>query len=320
MKPYIIRSERADDYHSISEVNAAAFDYSYRMGEATLVNVLRSRKAFDPDLSLVAELDRRVIGHVLFSPQQVVVGGKVLDAVLLAPIAVDPAFQKKGVGSQLINEGHRRAKEKGCHFSLLLGHPSYYPRFGYQPNMWSSSNVLLPLNDIPSLSKSVKERRIQAADLEGLSAMWDIWHQGIDMAFKPDASVTAWISPSKTIQAAAIDIDGHLSGYLRYDINHPEKILSILARDTESLVELCAYLKSRLKADSDSRFLSMPISPESYGRLKEPIPYRTEVSTGPEKMIKILNENSPIVEYCNGVMSGELSPGSIIWPVEFDVC
>lgn len=316
-----LRSERINDYHSISVVNAAAFNYSYGMGEVTLINVLRSRKAFDPDLSLVAELNNRIIGHVLFTPQQVFVGGKLLDAVILAPIAVYPEFQNKGIGTVLIEEGHKRAKEKGFHFSLLLGHPGYYPRFGYQSKMWSNSNVLLPVNEIPSSSKSVKERRIQVTDLESLYGMWELWNQGVDMAFKPESSITSWISPGKGIQASVIEADGNFTGYLRYEKDNPERILSILARDSESLMEICSYIKSKMvPGDTGSKFLSLPISSESCERNKVTLDYQTEVNTGPEKMLKILDDNSSITDYCEEVISGKRAPGNVIWPVEFDVC
>ncbi|MGM0882313.1 MAG: GNAT family N-acetyltransferase [Bacillota bacterium] len=321
MKQCTIRSERINDYHSISDVNAAAFNYSYGMGEATLINVLRSRRAFDPDLSLVAEVNNRIIGHVLFTPQQVYVGGKLLDAVILAPIAVFPEFQNKGIGTLLIEEGHKRAKEKGFHFSLLLGHPGYYPRFGYQSKMWSNSNVLLPENEIPFSSKSVKERRIQATDLESLNGMWEIWNQGVDMAFKPESSITSWISPGKGIQASSIEVDGNFSGYVRYEKDNPGRILSILAIDSESLMEICAHIKSKLVlGDTESKFLSLPISPESCERNKLTLEYQTEVNSGPEKMLNILDESSAITNYCEEVTAGKRAPGNIIWPVEFDVC
>ncbi|WP_081417255.1 GNAT family N-acetyltransferase [Paenibacillus sp. Soil522] len=321
LKQCTIRSERITDYQSISDVNAAAFTYSYGMGEVTLINVFRSRRAFDPDLSLVAELDNRIIGHVLFTPQQVFVGDKLLDAVILAPIAVYPEFQNKGIGTVLIEEGHKRAKEKGFHFSLLLGHPGYYPRFGYLSKMWSNSNVLLPVNEIPLSSKFVKERRIHVTDLESLNGMWEIWNQGIDMAFKPESSITSWISPGKGIQASAIEVDGNFSGYLRYGKDNPGRILNILARDSESLMEICAYIKSKLVLDNtESKFLFLPISPESCERNQVTLDYQTEVNSGPEKMLKILNDNSSITDYCEEVISGKRAPGNIIWPVEFDVC
>lgn len=97
--------------------------------EAALVADLTAGEAFDPELSLVAEKDERIIGHVLFTRAR---AGSV-DAALLAPLAVAPEWQGRGVGSALAREGLKRAATLGYGIALVLGHPTYYPRFGFEP-------------------------------------------------------------------------------------------------------------------------------------------------------------------------------------------
>ncbi|MFE5322205.1 GNAT family N-acetyltransferase [Paenibacillus sp. NPDC056579] len=145
-----IRSEQPGDYHAIAAVNAIAFSYGYGMGEVSLVSALRNRMTFDPELSIIAEHNGNIIGHALFTPQKVLVKGETLDAVILGPIAVRPKFQKLGIGSMLIEEGHKRSTHKGYHFSLLLGHSTYYPRFGYKTKMFGSSHIQIHVTIYPN--------------------------------------------------------------------------------------------------------------------------------------------------------------------------
>ena len=77
----------------------------------------------------MAESDGRVAGHILFTEIRIADTTQ----LALAPLSVVPSLQRMGIGGQLIREGHRIAKEMGYTFSVVLGHPDYYPRFGYRP-------------------------------------------------------------------------------------------------------------------------------------------------------------------------------------------
>lgn len=127
----IIRQETRKDYEIVYHLVKEAFlGAEHRDGnEQDLVAALREGEAFVPELSLVAEVDGKIAGHILFTEAKV--GG---DTVLVAaPLAVLPEFQGKGIGGSLIQEGHKIAKELGYSYSLLLGSEVYYPRFGYIP-------------------------------------------------------------------------------------------------------------------------------------------------------------------------------------------
>ena len=123
-----IRPEASGDEPDIRRVVEQAFGGP---AEADLVDELRRIGALT--LSLVAVQDGRVVGHVAFSP--VTIDGLPDDAsaVGLAPVAVEPPLQGHGIGSALIREGLDRCREAGHCASVVLGHASYYPRFGYRP-------------------------------------------------------------------------------------------------------------------------------------------------------------------------------------------
>src|SRR5947209_10246289 len=143
----IIRPECIADYATIGDLQARAF--GNRVSEPLVVALLRRRRSFDPELSLVAEIDGRIIGHVLFSPHQIRLLDQTVPAVNLAPIAVDPAFQGQGIGSRLIAEGHAVAAARGYTISFLLGHPTYYPRFGYRTRAYGSAQLAVSIDALP---------------------------------------------------------------------------------------------------------------------------------------------------------------------------
>jgi putative acetyltransferase len=123
-----IRGERPEDIAAIHEVHELAFG---RPAEADLVDTLRaSRKA---TLSLVAVEDDRIVGHILFSPVTIESAGRAFPAVGLAPMAVLPKRQRRGVGSQLVKTGLFECRNAGYDCVVVLGHPTYYPRFGFVP-------------------------------------------------------------------------------------------------------------------------------------------------------------------------------------------
>ena len=123
-----IRPETPEDIDSIRHVNEQAFGQNE---EAAIVDKLRQRSAVT--LSLVALQADRIVGHILFSPLTVESKGASFQAIALAPMAVLPAHQRKGIGSQLVRAGLEECRNLGHEIILVLGHPAYYPRFGFVP-------------------------------------------------------------------------------------------------------------------------------------------------------------------------------------------
>lgn len=112
----------------IRQINEQAFD---RMAEANLVDALRrNRKAI---LSLVADDNGRVVGHILFSEVVIESAENCLKGVGLAPMAVSPDRQNEGIGSRMVEAGLAHCRDAGYPFVVVLGHPEFYPRFGFVP-------------------------------------------------------------------------------------------------------------------------------------------------------------------------------------------
>ena len=125
-----IRADQAGDIEAIWQVNTAAF---VTEAEAKLVNVLRDSGC--TFLSLVAEVDDQIVGHILFTPVSLSGNNHTLKLMGLAPMAVVPAYQNQGIGSQLVEAGLARCRALNYDAVVVLGHPHYYPRFGFVPSV-----------------------------------------------------------------------------------------------------------------------------------------------------------------------------------------
>lgn len=127
----MIRQERAEDYETVYDVIKEAFDSAEHAdgNEPELVNALRKGNGFIPQLSFVAEIDGKIVGHILFTKATI----ENRTVLALAPLSGLPEYQRRGIGTALIKEGHRIAGELGYGFSVVLGSENYYPRVGYLP-------------------------------------------------------------------------------------------------------------------------------------------------------------------------------------------
>ncbi len=124
-----IRPENPGDIDAIHKVVEAAFGQS---AEADLVDVLRDNDAVT--LSLIAEQGGEIVGHILFSPVTITSDEGTFEAIGLAPMAVAPSCQRQGIGSRLVRAGLDECRQLGHEVMVVLGHPEYYPRFGFVPS------------------------------------------------------------------------------------------------------------------------------------------------------------------------------------------
>jgi putative acetyltransferase len=125
-----IRKEQPEDFPFVFEIHSQAFNRSY---EAELVNRLRKSEAFIPELSIVAIVDKELVGHLLFTNIKIKNEEQEYSSLALAPISVKPACQKQGIGSHLIQFGLTRSVQLGYTSVIVLGHEHYYPKFGFTP-------------------------------------------------------------------------------------------------------------------------------------------------------------------------------------------
>lgn len=134
-----IRQE-TEKYYKLSETvvekafkNAEHSDHK----EQFLVAKLRRSDVFIPELSLVVEIDKKIVGHIMLTKLLIEDGKNKYMSLALAPISILPEYQSRGIGSKLINESLRIAKELGFKSVIVIGHEKYYPRFGFKPaSIW----------------------------------------------------------------------------------------------------------------------------------------------------------------------------------------
>jgi len=123
-----VRPEAPGDTAAIYAVNALAFGQPQ---EADLVDALRRHGGLT--ISLVAVQDGDIVGHIAFSPVTITSDTGTIDAIGLAPLAVLPEYQRRGIGSQLVEAGLHACRNTPYGVVIVLGHPHYYPRFGFIP-------------------------------------------------------------------------------------------------------------------------------------------------------------------------------------------
>lgn len=141
---FTIRPETPSDYQAIREVNILAFDN--QENEAKLVELIRQSDNFIPQFSLVAETENQeMIGHILISTITLVTENGNTPTLGLAPMAVKPGYQNKGIGSALVSSALNACKESGYKHIFVLGHPNFYPRFGFASSKGFGINPPFPV-------------------------------------------------------------------------------------------------------------------------------------------------------------------------------
>lgn len=126
----VIRNETDADVNAITEVTVAAFQTLEISNHTEQFIMTALRAAHALSVSLVAEADNRVIGHIAFSP--VIISDGTSHWYGLGPVSVLPAYQRQGIGKALIQEGLSRLKAMGAQGCCLVGHPDYYTKFGFE--------------------------------------------------------------------------------------------------------------------------------------------------------------------------------------------
>ncbi len=156
-----IRKETKKDFNEVYNVVKVAFETAEHSdgNEQDLVVALRKSENFIPDLSLVAVLDNKIVGYILFTKIKI---GK-YEEICLAPLAVLPEYQRKGIGKNLIERGHEIARNLNYHYSIVLGDQKYYSKFNYLPSI--TYNIKAPFKVSPENFMAIK---LNELEIEGI--------------------------------------------------------------------------------------------------------------------------------------------------------
>lgn len=148
---FLIKPVHLNDYPQIDSVIKNAFEQSdlgYN-GEVEIVHSLRKLADYNPQLEIGAYYNETLIGMGLLSSGYIKKENQILKGMILAPVAVDPAFQKQGAGKQIIHQLEKKAAELKIPFIHLVGHPEYYQQLGYSPiSNWNLTSVLTGPSDV----------------------------------------------------------------------------------------------------------------------------------------------------------------------------
>jgi predicted N-acetyltransferase YhbS len=164
----LIRQEHTQDRDRVFRLVLDAFAHAEHTNhqEQELVRRLRGSDAFVPELSMVAEAEGALVGYILFTRATIRDAAMNHETLVLAPLAVAPGFQRKGIGARLVEAGHLAACNLGFASCVLVGHPAYYPRFGYRPA--ESFGVLTHLELPPGVFMACELRPKGFAGVRGM--------------------------------------------------------------------------------------------------------------------------------------------------------
>lgn len=153
MKLKTIQPSNYEEINQLLKISFTATEHGYEK-EAELVQKIRLEKTYNQQLEIIAEKNTIIVGHGLLSEVQIIGKAQQLTGLVLAPLAVLPAYQQTGIGTAILKELEKRAKKSGYPFISILGHPSYYHRFAYTAA--SHFNVVPPY-PLPDEAFMIKE-------------------------------------------------------------------------------------------------------------------------------------------------------------------
>lgn len=319
-----VRHEKVSDYNGIANLNYSSFvakrPYSYK-SEPLIAAVLRHSQHFDPELSLVAELEGRVVGHALFSPFEFIVLGQKRRGVFLAPLAVDTRLQGHGIGSQLMDAGHRVATEKGFALSVLCGIPEYYPRFGYMQKAFAHTGATIEMGEGNTDLEGISERPVMQADLPWILNMWQNDHEHDRLAWFPGEEISQWFNHSLVYRSSVILRGGTRIAYVKYKCQPYLRINELLTEEGAASTVL-SYLR-REHPTQDKGIIAFSMREESLREKLSDCPYtrlRRDIRTSDALMLKVLDaKDELLLRYCAEAKIDELNLGVLAFPTLLDI-
>jgi putative acetyltransferase len=303
-----IRPETPADYADIADLQVHAF--GGQIAEALLIAFLRQRRDFDPELSLVAEVDQRIVGHVLFSPFSISLLGQHIKAVILAPLGIENLYQRQGIGEALVQQGHRVALSKDCLVSFVIGYDTFFPRFGYKTGAFGLSLLTLDRQQVLPSSTVLESRGPTESDCTALFALAMGEEYNVDFAMGQGESLLDWISPNPNVHARVYLRHGTVVGYTRVHKDEPDKPRIFLAYDKDAAHAMAAMLMKD--------FPSITLTLHPFTKSAAAFAVKPQVTPWKAAMACSLAPN-PFEDYYAQIQAGTRPPGRVNLPVAFDL-
>ena len=238
--------------------------------------------------------------------------GQSVPVVTLAPLAVDPSCQRQGIGGRLIAAGHEVAAAQGYVLSILLGHPTYYPRFGYRTGAYGAAQATVPTAAVAAgPSERLERHGPTPADVPALRALWRHDEAEVDCALDPGPDLLDWLSPHPAIGATVYTQAGAVVGYTRVHTSTPAEPRVFLARDGA----MARAMAGLLAQDAAAPALALPIHPAAAAAQG----FVTPRCAAWEAAMACPLAASPLDAYFALLQTGQRAPGRVTWPVAFDL-
>jgi predicted N-acetyltransferase YhbS len=198
---WLIRSEQPGDEEALDLVNFRAFMGYHSQGgvpcpgEPDLVRYLRAYyPGHDRRYSITAWEGERCVGHALFTPARIRLMGGTIRALAVGPLAVDPDYQRRGVGGELLRCGHEIGRRDGFEVAFLCGIPEYYPRHGYVP-CHGFAEATITADRLPTPGGGLCARPVNSADLPWLVERAEAEWADVDFGWLWGETLTEWTAP-----------------------------------------------------------------------------------------------------------------------------
>lgn len=324
MTTVLIRPEKLADYNAIANLNYNSFVAKhphYYKSEPLIASVLRHNQHFDPELSLVAEMDGNVVGHALFSPFEFVVLGQTKPCVFLAPLAVDSCLQGQGIGSRLMEAGHHLAREKGYVLSILCGIPEYYPRFGYMQQAFAVTGATIELSQPMAELPGISERPVMESDLPWIIDHWQRAHGDDRLAWFPGESISQWFNHSLAYHSSVFISGDTRIAYVKYRQTAPLRVNELLTEPgyAESVL---TYLHREHSSQEQGSIAASMRADAIVAQLTntEHIKVTECIRTSDALMLKVLdNQDEQIRRYCAEAKTSQRNLGVLAFPTLLDI-
>jgi hypothetical protein len=242
---------------------------------------------------------------VLFNPIDVYLNGDIIRVINLSPLGVHPDFHGQGIGSRLVTEGHQVIAAKGYDCSILLGHPPYYPRFGYRTKSYGASSVTVASQSLAAIP--LETAAPVPDDIVVLAKLHHMNECNVNLSFVPEMSFVEWLSPNPMFACTVYRHTGEIVGYTR---GTREDLRLFLARDAEMARGIAKHLAG------DAAEITLPLHPNSL--CANAFDAQPTVNAWDAAMICPLHADSRIWGYLNDIENGGLI-GRIVWSSVFDV-